>query len=101
QLTRADGTMCITNAAKILEMRPKDLFTYLAQHKWIYKRAGSASYIPYQSKIQSGLMDCPTKIISRPDGTDKVIENARVTAKGMAYLSQIFAGDFSAGRAIQ
>ncbi|AGF74147.1 anti-repressor protein [Bartonella australis AUST/NH1] len=94
-LTRADGTMCITNAAKALEVRPRDLFTYLSQNKWIYKRMGSTPYIPYQEKIQSGLMDCPTTTISRGDGSEKIAVQARVTSKGLARLAEALSGDSS------
>ncbi|AGF74811.1 anti-repressor protein [Bartonella australis AUST/NH1] len=99
-LTRADGTMCITNAAKALEMRPRDLFAYLSQNKWIYRRMGNTAYIPYQEKIQSGLMDCPTKVISRGDGSEKIAVQARVTSKGLARLSEILSGNSTLREAV-
>ncbi|AQX21157.1 anti-repressor protein [Bartonella sp. CDC_skunk] len=33
-------------------------------------------------------MDCPTIIIQKSDGTEKVIPSAKVTTKGMGVLSQ-------------
>ncbi|WP_336288341.1 antA/AntB antirepressor family protein [Bartonella sp. CB60] len=56
-LTRAEGTMCITDTAKMLEIRPKNLFGYMQQKRWIYKRVGTSEFVPYQDKIQQGLMD--------------------------------------------
>ncbi|WP_338022615.1 phage antirepressor KilAC domain-containing protein [Bartonella australis] len=99
-LTRADGTMCITDAAKILGTSPKRLFSYLSQNQWIYRRMGSTPYIPYQEKIQSGLMDCPTKVISRPDGSEKIVSDARVTSKGLARLSEILSGNSTLREAV-
>jgi len=37
-----DGSFSITAAAKALQVRPKDLFSYLPQHGLIDKRAGNA-----------------------------------------------------------
>ncbi|WP_370931079.1 phage antirepressor KilAC domain-containing protein [Bartonella sp. DGB1] len=87
-LTRADGLLCITDTAKVLNMRPKDLFQYLQKHNWIYKRAGTSNFIPYQDKLKSGLMDCPTTTIHRPDGSEKIIAQAKITTKGLAILSE-------------
>ncbi|WP_455481306.1 phage antirepressor KilAC domain-containing protein [Bartonella sp. B12(2025)] len=87
-LTRAEGTMCITDTAKMLEIRPKDLFGYMKQKRWIYKRVGTSEFVPYQDKIQQGLMDCATNVFRRDDGSEKVSVQARVTAKGLAYLRE-------------
>ncbi|WP_455475332.1 phage antirepressor KilAC domain-containing protein [Bartonella sp. B17] len=87
-LTRAEGTMCITDTAKMLEIRPKDLFGYMQQKRWIYKRVGTSEFVPYQDKIQQGLMDCATNVFKRDDGSEKVSVQARVTAKGLAYLRE-------------
>ncbi|WP_455480095.1 antA/AntB antirepressor family protein [Bartonella sp. B23] len=87
-LTRAEGTMCITDTAKMLEIRPKDLFGYMQQKRWIYKRVGTSEFVPYQDKIQQGLMDCATNVFRRDDGSEKVSVQARVTAKGLAFLRE-------------
>lgn len=87
-LTRTDGTMCITDAAKALDMRPKDLFAWLQQHKWIYRRAGNGHWIGYQDKIQSGLLDHRVEEVTRADGSTKITEQVRITAKGMGRLGE-------------
>jgi hypothetical protein len=43
RLTKADGTLSITEAAKALEMRPKDLFQWPSHNWWIYKRPNGAA----------------------------------------------------------
>ncbi|MHA6731412.1 phage antirepressor KilAC domain-containing protein [Devosia sp. A369] len=88
-LTRADGTMCITDAAKALEKRPKDLFAWLQQQKWIYRRAGNGHWVGYQDKIQSGLLDHRVEEVTRADGSSKITEQVRITAKGMARLGEL------------
>ena len=87
-LIRADGTMCITDAAKALEVRPKDLFAYMLQNSWVYRRQGGGNLIPYQDKIQRGLLDCSTTTVYRSDGTEKITTQTRVTPKGLALLEQ-------------
>ncbi|WP_455480989.1 phage antirepressor KilAC domain-containing protein [Bartonella sp. B12(2025)] len=87
-LIRADGTMCITDTAKMLEIRPKDLFGYMKQKRWIYKRVGTSEFVSYQDKIQRGLMDCATNVFRRDDGSEKISVQARVTAKGLAFLRE-------------
>lgn len=47
RISTADGSMCVTDAAKALQMRPKDLFSWLSQNGWIYKRTGAAHYLGY------------------------------------------------------
>jgi len=50
RLTKADGSLNITEAAKNLGMGPKDLFTWLTCNGWTYKRANGASWLGYQTK---------------------------------------------------
>ncbi|WP_455481569.1 phage antirepressor KilAC domain-containing protein [Bartonella sp. B35(2025)] len=80
--------MCITDTAKMLEIRPKDLFGYMKQKRWIYKRVGTSEFVSYQDKIQQGLMDCATNVFRRDDGSEKISVQARVTAKGLVYLKK-------------
>ncbi|WP_336288740.1 MULTISPECIES: phage antirepressor KilAC domain-containing protein [unclassified Bartonella] len=87
-LKRSDGLFGLTEAAKVLEVRPKDLIDYLREHDWVYRRAPSSPLLPYQDKIKRGLMDCPTITIQRPDGTEKVLPSTKITTKGISILSQ-------------
>ncbi|WP_370931941.1 phage antirepressor KilAC domain-containing protein [Bartonella sp. DGB1] len=89
-LTRSDGLWCITDAAKVLEMRPKDLFRYLQSSGWIYRRGGSKNFIPYQNVLKSGLMDCSTTTVTRADGSEFTTSQAKITSKGMVKLSESF-----------
>ncbi|MDM7975197.1 MULTISPECIES: phage antirepressor KilAC domain-containing protein [Thalassospira] len=89
RIAQADGTMCITNAAKVLQMRPKDLFAWLAQNGWTYKRPGSATWLGYQSKTAQGLLEHKTTTVWRGDGSEKVTEQVRITAKGLTRLATI------------
>jgi anti-repressor protein len=89
RIANADGSMCITDAAKTLQMRPKDLFSYLSQNGWIYKRPGNANYLGYQSRLVSGLLEHKVTTVLRADGSEKVTEQVRVTAKGIVKLAAL------------
>ncbi|PWJ88404.1 Rha family phage regulatory protein [Mesorhizobium loti] len=87
RISEADGSFCITDAAKALQMRPKDLFAWLRQNGWIYRRSGSAHDLGYQSKTSSGLLEHKITTVLRGDGSEKVTEQVRITAKGMTRLA--------------
>lgn len=46
--------MNITEAAKTLGVRPKELFDWLSRNGWIYKRANGATWLGYQDKCNQG-----------------------------------------------
>lgn len=86
--TRTDGTLCITDAAKALQMRPTDLFDWLKAQRWIYRRVGGKNWLGYQDKTQFGYLEHKVKTIT-VGGEDKVTEQVLVTAKGLARLAEI------------
>jgi phage antirepressor YoqD-like protein len=89
RIAKADGALCITDAAKNLQVQPKFLFRLLSENRWIYKRLGSKTWVGYQDKIQSGYLEHKVHTVVRNDGSEKVTEQALVTAKGLTKLSKI------------
>ncbi|MEN5278103.1 phage antirepressor KilAC domain-containing protein [Brucella sp. TWI432] len=89
RLTKADGSLTPTEAAKNLGIRPKDLFSWLSRNRWIYKRLNSAAWLGYQDKCNQGLLEHKTSIIQRSDGSEKITEQVRITAKGLSALSKL------------
>ena len=90
RLEGADGSLCVTDAAKVLSVRPKVLFSYLAANKWLYKRAGCRHYVGYQDKIQAGLVEMTEYVVTDPEGEQKAYPRAKITAKGLAKLASAF-----------
>jgi phage antirepressor YoqD-like protein len=88
--TRTDGTLCITNAAKSLQIQPKALFSHLQAHQWIYRRAGGSGWVAYQHRLQCDLLEHKVTTIERSDGSAKTVEQVLVTAKGLAKLAEQF-----------
>lgn len=89
RIATSDGSLCITNAAKDLQVRPKDLFQWLQANRWIYRRAGVQGLIAYQERLQRGDMEHKVTTVSRSDGSEKTVEQVRVTPKGLARLAEI------------
>ena len=89
RIAEADGSLCITEAAKALQMRPKDLFSWLRQNGWIYRRPGSGHDLGYQSKTTSGMLEHKVTTVLRADGSEKVSEQVRVTPKGLTKLASL------------
>lgn len=87
RIADSDGSFCVTDAAKALQMRPKDLFNYLSQHGWTYKRAGASHWLGYQAKVTQGLLQHKVTTVLRPDGSEKITEQVRITAKGLEKLA--------------
>ncbi|WP_062469176.1 phage antirepressor KilAC domain-containing protein [Variovorax boronicumulans] len=89
RIALADGSMCLTDAAKHLQVQPKWLFRWLQEHQWIYRRAGGSGFIGYQSRIQVGYLEHKVSTVERSDGSTKATEQVRVMAKGLAKLAEM------------
>ena len=92
RITATEGSLCVTDAAKVLSMQPKALFKWLHEHQWIYRRAGNSHWIGYQHRLQTGVLEQKATIVTKSDGTEKTIEQVLVTAKGLARLSELMGG---------
>jgi phage antirepressor YoqD-like protein len=90
RIATSDGGQCVTDAAKALQARPRQLFLWLNEHEWIYRRPGSNHWVAYQAKIQEGVLEHKVTTVTRGDGTEKTVEQVRVTPKGLAKLSREF-----------
>lgn len=89
RIAKADGSLNITEAAKNLGIRPKDLFDWLSHNGWIYKRPGSSGWLGYATKCNQGLVEHKTTTVTRADGTEKITEQVRITAKGLTILAKL------------
>ena len=87
RISTSDGSTCITNAAKALQMRPKDLFQWLQANNWIFRRG--ADWNAYQARLSQGVMDHKVTVTSRGDGSEKMCIQALVTSIGLTKLASI------------
>ncbi|MDT4875349.1 Phage antirepressor protein KilAC domain protein [compost metagenome] len=89
RIALADCSMCLTDAAKHLQVQPKWLFRWLQEHQWVYRRAGGSGFIGYQNRIQVGYLEHKVSTVERSDGSTKAAEQVRITAKGLAKLAEV------------
>lgn len=89
RLCEAEGSLCITDAAKSLGIRRKDMFDWLHTNGWIFKRGDSDDWVAYAPRLASGLLEHRVTTYTRPDGTEKVVTQARVTPKGLSALAKL------------
>ncbi|WEI17886.1 BRO family protein [Acinetobacter proteolyticus] len=86
-----NGYLCLTDAAKHLHVRVKDLTNLLANKKIIYRRATSnpikkGKWAAYERIIQKGWLFHDYVAGEKPDGTDYAPQ-VLVTPKGMAHIA--------------
>lgn len=89
QIATSDGSMCLRDAAKTLQCQEKKFIQFLVSHNWIYRRAGASGYCAYADKIHSLVMEHKVTTGEKSDGSEWVNTQARVTAKGLAKLSEL------------
>ena len=91
QISKADGSLCITDAAKALGMGQKQLHNWLSANDWIYRRNGNKHWLGYSDKEKSGYLEHKVDEVPLVDGGTKIREQVRITPKGLAKLAKIFA----------
>jgi phage regulator Rha-like protein len=89
RIAEAEGSFCISDAAKMLQMPPRQLFIRLNEMRWIFKRLGCAVWLGYQDKTQAGLLVHKSTLVTREDGTEKVAEQVRITGRGIARVATL------------
>ena len=94
RLAAAGGAICITDAAKHLQIQPSKLFNWMEQHRWIFRRQGSGRWTAYQPRITSGYMiHKVTSLKADPEtGAERAAFDPLVTPKGLSRLAEINIG---------
>jgi prophage antirepressor-like protein len=91
RIASAEGSTCITDAAKTLQIRPKELFRWLSANGWIYRRVGGSGWIAYQNRLQQGFLEHKVATFELPSGEKRMTEHVLVTPKGLAKLAEVHA----------
>lgn len=88
RLAKAEGSLCITDAAKGLGMGQKALHKWLSAHDWIYRRNGNMNWLGYSDKEKAGYLEHKVMEQSLPDGSTRIREQVRITPKGLTVLAK-------------
>lgn len=93
RLAEADGSLCVTDAAKTLGVQPRRLFSWLEANHWTYRRSDGGQWVAYQTKLGSGMLEHKSMTIARRPGMPgRLIEQVMVTPKGLTRLATLKAG---------
>lgn len=89
RIATAEGSVNMTEAAKILQMKPTKLIKWLESSQWIYRRVGNKNWLAHQNRIDSGLMEHKVSTyVDQHTEEERVSFQARITPKGLAKLSE-------------
>ncbi len=89
----SDGSFCLTDAAKDLQMQPKKFLAKLQEIGWIHRRPMGGGWLAYQTRITQGVLEHKVTTGEKSDGSEWVGTQVRVTARGMARLAEILERD--------
>ncbi|WEK05770.1 MAG: phage regulatory protein/antirepressor Ant [Candidatus Devosia phytovorans] len=90
QIAETHGSMNRTEAAKHLGVPPQVLCKWMRTHMWTYRRAGAKDDLAYQAKINAGYLEHKVTTGPRPDGTEWIGTQVRVTPRGLTVLAKAF-----------
>lgn len=93
RIEHSDGSFCLTDAAKVLQVQPRKLTARLQQMGWIYRRPMGSGWLAYQDRLALGLMEHKVTTGEKTDGTEWVSTQVRITAKGIARLAVVVSKD--------
>jgi phage antirepressor YoqD-like protein len=90
--TVSEGSICLRDAAKVLGLREKPLFQYLAASGWIYRRPGKSGWLAYSKVLAAGYMEHKIYTYESEASAEPVVRmSLLITAKGMAAVAKEYA----------
>jgi phage antirepressor YoqD-like protein len=87
RIANSDGSFCLTDAAKTLQVQPRKFTQFLLEQQWVYRRPMGAGFLAYQPRIQAGCLEHKVTTGEKSDGSEWTSTQVRVTAKGLAKLA--------------
>lgn len=90
RIAELEGSFCVRDAAKNLQIPETILWRYLRANGWVYRRPGTSGDIAYSNRIASGVLTHKVRPYQKSDGTEGSSTQVRVTPKGLTVLAQAF-----------
>lgn len=91
----AVGNITVTEAAKVLKVKPGFLRKFLQEKRWIYKRPNSGHWLAYQA-LMPKYLDHRDHTYNDDDGGTHFVSYAVITPAGVVKLSAMIEAHFSA-----
>lgn len=89
RIASSDGSLCLTDTAKTLQVQPRKLTQLLQEKGWLYRRPMGSGWLAYQERIQQGLLEHKVTTGEKSDGSEWSSTQVRVTAKGLTKLADV------------
>ncbi len=90
RLTRAAGTLTLTDTAKVIGVSPKRLLNWMVGNDWVF-REGKERLAAHQRRLEAGTLRQRIIRLYRSDGTETMGISVLVTAKGLVALAKALA----------
>jgi phage regulator Rha-like protein len=91
RIALSDGSLCITDAAKTLQVAPREFAKLLHEWGWTYRRPMGKDWLAHQDRIRSNHMEHKVTTGEKSDGGEWSKTQARVTPKGLTRLAELLA----------
>ena len=89
RIVDSEDTVLISDAAKVLKVKPAYLFGWMQASKWIFRRGAKGRFKAHQDRIDSGVLVHKTDPFrDKNTGEGRFSEQVRVTGKGLALLAR-------------
>lgn len=80
-------SLCVTDAAKHLKVKPSVLTVWLTSARWAYKRTEDSRLVGFQARIDSGHLTHKYLQYESKTGVTKHAPQVRITQKGIARIA--------------
>jgi phage antirepressor YoqD-like protein len=82
--TEPSESLTITEAAKLLDIKPKNLFAKLSACKWLYKRARNSRWLATGAALNAGWLTYKyTVYLDQDEMVERLSPQARITPRGL------------------
>ncbi|WP_372380282.1 phage regulatory protein/antirepressor Ant [Xanthomonas sp. NCPPB 1062] len=88
RIATARGSVPLREAAKALQIPEREFLSLLEQKHWIYRHPLASTWLAYASRLHSGCLEHKVTTGAKPDGSEWVRTQVRVTAKGLTNLAK-------------
>ncbi|MFA8515755.1 phage antirepressor KilAC domain-containing protein [Xanthomonas campestris] len=88
RIATAVGSLTLREAAKAMQIPERKFLEMLQLKLWIYRHPFSATFFGYAGPLRSGFLEHKVFVGTKPDGSELVRTQVRVTAKGLTNLAK-------------
>lgn len=89
RIAQSEGSQNLTDTAKLLRMKRKDLIAWMHANRWIYRRMGAREWVGYDHHTKNGDLE-HVLVEFEAQGKTYSREHVVVTVRGIAKLAKIF-----------